>query len=138
MDGKAALLAILTCILLGTAMPAGALAQQGEWHRFGWNPPVVSVKDTNGSTWTFFGAEGVYDSSLIARPIAPATPYRFHPYSRPGGNFGLQFHLDLDFSLHYKNGLLQRLPIFYAPWIYRRRSGQGYFHPFRTDTTWRK
>ena len=125
-------------ILIFFFMPTLVLAQQGKWQRFGWNPPRVTQKDTNGGTWTYFGSGAFDDSSMIMRPIRPMHPYQWQsPYSgyrQTGNGFDLQFHFNLDFSLHYKNGLLQGFPLYYGPWIDPRGNYRGYWWPSRDDT----
>lgn len=125
-------------LFLIVILPAAALAQQGKWQRFGWNPPTVSQRDTNGGTWTFFGSNSLTDSGIIMRPVNPVKPYGWdYPYSgypQTGNGFDLQFHFNLDFSLHYKNGLLEGFPLYYGPWIDPRRGYRGYWWPYRADS----
>lgn len=129
-------------ILIFFFMPTLALAQQGKWQRFGWNPPTVTQKDTNGGTWTYFGSGALDDSSMIMRPIRPMHPYQWlNPYSgywQTDSGFDLQFHFNLDFSLHYKNGLLQGFPFYYGPWIDPRGDYRGYSWPLLNDSTSRR
>ena len=126
-------------ILIFFFMPTLVLAQQGKWQRFGWNPPTVAQKDTNEGTWTYFGSGALDDSSMIMRPVSPMHPYQWlNPYSgyqQTGNGFDMQFHLNLDFSLHYKNGLLQGFPLYYRPWIDPRRNYRGYWWPLLNDST---
>ncbi len=65
----------------------------------------------------------------------PINPYRrVSPWSQTGGGFDFQFHFNLDFSLHYKNGLLQNYPLYYGPWIDPRGNYRGYSWPLPSDS----
>lgn len=123
-------------ILIILILPVLARAQQGKWQRFGWNPPTVNQKDTNGGIWTYFGSNALIDSSIIMRSISPVQPYLWqNPYSQVGNGFGMQFHFNLDFSLHYKNGLLQEFPFYYGPRIDPQIGYRGHLLPFLADTS---
>lgn len=127
---------ITLIFLIVVVSPMVVYAQQGKWQRFGWNPPTVTQKDTNGGTWTYFGSGGFSDSTLMMNPINPINPYqRVSPWSQASGGFDFQFHFGLDFSLHYKNGLLQNYPLYYGPWIDPRGNVRGYSWPLPSDST---
>jgi len=134
----------LFAVLVLTILPMTVQAQQGKWQRFGWNPPTVSQKDTNGGTWTYFRSGSYMDSGIIMRPMHPMYPYRWNPYTQSENGFDFRLRFNFDFSLHYKNGLLQNYPLYYGPWIDPRDNRLGYRWPFfRSDTSsgskyWRK
>ena len=102
------------CLLFVTMLCIrSARGQQGGWHSFGWNPPVIVRNDSLAGGWTRFGQSGTADTALLMRPVPPVVPYRRWPL---GSGSYFRFHLNLDLSWQAGRWFWGSHTA-YAPWL---------------------